>query len=434
MPYIIMVVSVIFVGLVIGYLGNGIHYLWGAPVCVVLALGFLAVMVRKISVPVRNAAALANDLAEGEGDLTIRLQANDRDELGELGTRLNVFIDRLSKIISEIRSGVKDTRKNSDQVCETMNNALTSVSEITAVIDEVKQTILGQAEIVLSISSTVEEMNGITKEQDDKINNQSRNVSKSSSAIEEMMANINSIADNLRKSSLEFGTLNTEAQSGRVAVEELKKTVLALNEQSDSVFEANQIIRNIASQTNLLAMNAAIEAAHAGETGKGFAVVSDEIRKLAEVSNAQSRIISENLKNLKDSIDLAVRNTDNTGTTFDVIFSSVDTVTRIEEEIKNSVEEQSEGSAQILEALASIRQSTDAVHSGSGTMLTGSNAILGEMSKLRSITEGVRDSAVDIARKAKDVEQMVSGSTKSVDETLESISCVESQVAIFKIN
>nr|WP_255949343.1 hypothetical protein [Brucepastera parasyntrophica] len=156
------------------------------------------------------------------------------------------------------------------------------------------------------------------------------------------------------------------------------------------------------------------------------------MRSLAEVSNSQSKIISDNLKKLKQSIDFAVKNTDETGLSFDTIYSSVDVVTSVEREIKSAIDEQSAGSTQILDALGNIRRITEEIHEGSGKMTRGSSAITGEMNKLLNITEHIKSSSVDIDRRAKDIEGMVYTSSKKIDESLTHIAGVESQVAVFK--
>nr|WP_255946544.1 methyl-accepting chemotaxis protein [Brucepastera parasyntrophica] len=260
----LLIIIIFIFGIILGMTGNLRDIFWVFPLAIIACLGFLYVIIKRISDPVKKASAVANDLANGDGDLTIKLAGNNKNEIGDLGTRLNTFTDSLSRIVTEIRNGVYESKSNSEEAQGAVNTALESVSEISELIESIKESIIGQSGSFISVSSTIEEMVLITKEQDEKIGVQSVNVSESSSAIEEMMANINSIAGNLQKSENEFNRLNTEVEHGRVKVQSLKDAVVMLNNQSDSVFEANKIIRNIANQTNLLAMNAAIEAAHAG--------------------------------------------------------------------------------------------------------------------------------------------------------------------------
>jgi methyl-accepting chemotaxis protein len=138
-------------------------------------------------------------------------------------------------------------------------------------------------------------------------------------------------------------------------------------------------MENIASQTNLLSMNAAIEAAHAGEAGKGFSVVAEEIRKLAESSKEQSDIISNVLKKIKQSIDKITNSTGNVLTKFEAIDSSIKIVTQQEENIRHAMEEQGQGSKQILDGISNvlkkIKESIDKITHSTGNVLTRFEAI-----------------------------------------------------------
>jgi methyl-accepting chemotaxis protein len=146
-------------------------------------------------------------------------------------------------------------------------------------------------------------------------------------------------------------------------------------------------MENIASQTNLLSMNAAIEAAHAGEAGKGFAVVADEIRKLAESSGEQSKTISAVLKKIADSIGVITNSTDAVLSKFESIDSGVKTVSQQEEIIRKAMEEQGVGSQQILEAVSRLTEISGQVKLESEAMSTGSGEVLDTSKTLEAITE-----------------------------------------------
>ncbi len=403
-------------------------------ICLFLVITTLMIMhARSVVRPIQQAINKIKDISEGEGDLTKKLEIQKNDEAGDLSKHFNKFLDKLSGIILNIKESVNQTTINGKKLFETMNKTEISTDEINNISNEIKEVIINQSTIIEEVSSTIEEIARTIENQDTKIKNQSTNVRESSAAIEEMISNIQSIANNLNNSTEEFNNLQKVITDGNNNIEQLKKTIITLYQQSDSVIEANTIIKNISSQTNLLAMNASIEAAHAGQSGRGFAVVADEIRKLAEVSDQQSKFISDNLKKLKKSIEEAVNISNKAGQSFEVIIKSVDTVTNLEQEIKNSINEQSSGSSQILQALSSISQITEEVHIGSNEMLGSNKAVISEISNLVNITEKVKDSAIEIVEKAKAVRQHVSESSDLLNLNMDNTKKVEEQVAMFKV-
>ena len=199
----------------------------------------------------------------------------------------------------------------------------------------------------------------------DKLNgqleSQSAAINESSAAIEEMVANTRSVSTTLSKNAENVKDLQEASAIGHSGLAEVATDIKEIARESESLLEINSVMQSIASQTNLLSMNAAIEAAHAGESGRGFAVVADEIRKLAESSSKQSKTIGGVLKKIKGSIDKITKSTDNVMTKFEAIDGGVKTVAQQEHGILNAMEEQSSGSAQIMQAISHVNNITGQV-------------------------------------------------------------------------
>ncbi|MCL2380551.1 MAG: methyl-accepting chemotaxis protein [Treponema sp.] len=190
------------------------------------------------------------------------------------------------------------------------------------------------------------------------VTEQSTAVTESAAAIEEMIANIQSVTNVLSKNTDRVKELQAASEVGHTGLNDVVIDIREIANESDSLLEINSVMENIASQTNLLSMNAAIEAAHAGEAGRGFAVVADEIRKLSESSSEQSKTIGAVLKKIKGAIDKITRSTDNVLDKFSAIDDGITTVAEQERGVLNAMEEQREGSKQVLEAVGQLSDIT----------------------------------------------------------------------------
>ncbi|MCL2277192.1 MAG: methyl-accepting chemotaxis protein [Treponema sp.] len=207
---------------------------------------------------------------------------------------------------------------------------------------------------------------------DEHVSEQSAAVVQASSAIEEMIANIQSVSSSLHKNTENVTDLQEASEIGHAGLNGVVTDIQEITRESESLLEINSVMENIASQTNLLSMNAAIEAAHAGEAGKGFAVVADEIRKLAESSSEQSKTISAVLKKIKLSIDAITNSTEDVLKKFDAIDEGVRTVAQQDKNILMAMDEQGQGSKQILQAMSRLNELTQGVKKEAHQMVENS--------------------------------------------------------------
>jgi iron only hydrogenase large subunit-like protein len=244
--------------------------------------------------------------------------------------------------------------------------------ELKNAIEEVKNTSLTQ---LAESDADVQQIQQVSQQMVDSVNT-------STAAIEKMVEGIQSVHEVLNANSGSMRALADATQTGKVSVEEITVLVGEIEKSSNGLSEMSTVIQQIASQTNLLAMNAAIEAAHAGEFGKGFTVVADEIRKLAESSGKEAKQISEVLKKVKSLIDSTFTKTVAVKEDIDNIVTLADTVSEQEAVVKNTVSEQSEGSQKLMESLQMMRSNTQSVEVA--------------VDKLRSSTESVKTAIQDI--------------------------------------
>ena len=276
------------------------------------------------------------------------------------------------------------------------------------------------------ITNNIDKLNG-------HVESQTASVSKSSSAIEQMIANINSVTSTLAKNARNVQELLEASEVGRTGLQDVAADIQTIARESEGLLEINAVMENIASQTNLLSMNAAIEAAHAGEAGKGFAVVADEIRKLAEGSSEQSKTISDVLKKIKNSIDKITRSTNAVLEKFEAIDGGVKTVSEQTENIRNAMEEQSAGSRQILEVIGQLNEITRLVKGGSEEMLEGSKEVITEGKNLEMVTAEITNGMNEMASGADQINAAVTQVNGISGQNRDTIGSLVREVSRFKV-
>jgi methyl-accepting chemotaxis protein len=265
------------------------------------------------------------------------------------------------------------------------------------------------------------------------INRQSISVSGSSSAIEQMIANVSSVTKTLVKNAENVNTLAQASENGRASLQAVSLNIQDIAKKSEGLMEINSVISRIANQTNLLSMNAAIEAAHAGDAGAGFSVVADEIRSLAESSAEQARMVSKALKEIKDSIDTMSKSTSIVLDNFADIDKGVRVVTDQEENIRNAMEEQGIGSQQILKSISELGEITQRVKNGSTEMLEGSKRILREEKNLTRTTQEITESMNRMAAGTEQIDLAISRVTESSEKNKDTIHMLVKGISKFRI-
>jgi methyl-accepting chemotaxis protein len=389
------------------------------------------ILSRSISNPLKHMVLVLNDI--GEGDLTRRLEANSRDEIGDMTASFNTTLDKIRNLIMMIREKAHSLSRTGRELSDNMNATAAAINEITANIQSMKNQVGNQGAAVEESGGAMKKISANIAGLNTRIDEQAESIAQSSSAIEEMLANIQSVTQTLVKNAGNVTDLADASGVGRTGLENVAADIQEIARESEGLLEINAVMENIASQTNLLSMNAAIEAAHAGEAGRGFAVVADEIRKLAESSGVQSKTISGVLKKIKDSIDKITRSTNEVLGKFAAIDGGVKIVSDQEENIRNAMEEQGQGSKQILDAVGRMNEITGGVKKSSEEMNAGSREVIATSQTLESITQEITNSLNEMVAGAEQINAAVGQVNEISDRNKSDIDELLQEVDKFKI-
>ena len=379
-----------------------------------------------------NSVSLALS-AYGRGDLQQRISVRRSDEIGEIASGVNEFADRLATIVRELKRSRDANVEIQRQLTQSSDTSQSRIAEITLNAAEIQELISALDANTDAVNDAFSRIAQEAEKLTASIEEQFTAVSQTTAGIEQMNSSISSVASITAAKRSSSGTLVERARDGSGQLQQTADSIQTLIAKIDSISEFVEIIQNVASQTNLLAMNAAIEAAHAGEAGRGFAVVADEIRKLAEQASTNSQATTANIQQIIDTIRTTAAASQETQTTFGEIEQEIEAVVNSLDEIAATTTQLSTGSNEILDAMQTLREVSSTVKNTADILESETTGARRTLEELAEKSTRVRTSSATIASKADETVSSIETVSQTAVRMGEATDDLSAQLELFQI-
>ncbi len=383
--------------------------------------------------PLRDIEKGIKNIATGNADLTQRLPETTNDEVGSVTISFNSFMERMQSIISDVKSSKLELIDSGRSLNSCIQDSTSNINDIVDSISDISGKIARQFESVEKTSSVIDEITGNIDSLERVVAHQAKGVESASGSIQKMLDSISDVNDQVENMAKSFYGLAQSAEEGIQKQKDMNDIISHIEEESKTLTQANSVIATIASQTKLLSMNAAIEAAHAGSAGDGFRVVAEEIRKLSDTSAYQSKTIREQLKIISNSISQVVSASQSSSQTFANLSTSIQSTDKIVNNIKVSMDAQMADGGAVDEALKVMKNNNEEVKSASAEMQVGNRMVIAEISSLKDVTDGIKVTMETMSHGAENIGRTghnLSEISSKMDESMERIG---NQIDAFKV-
>lgn len=377
-------------------------------------------------------ADLVNDLGS-KGDLSARIDISMIDDFGVLTSSINGLMSKLSQMITGLRNGTDSVAKSAKVLSDVSVSASAALVQMSESFNRVEQEDQKQNELILGVNKDIDNLKDSAGSIERSMADQSTSMQENSAAINQMAANIRSVAQMTQKADELSENLSKTSEKGNAMIAKAVEAIAEIQGSSQKVQEIVKLIQGIASQTNLLSMNAAIEAAHAGEFGAGFAVVADEVRSLATSSTKRTKDIQMQIKDMVSKIQSGVEAISEAGTAFNQIATNVQENTNLIQTITNAMEEQRIGAEETMKVTSSVCETLDRINNLTKQQSSYVENVKNAMETVVVSTQKVSDSISEGQKATEDINATVTEVEKMATENLSTVDSMKDQMSLFTV-
>ncbi|MFP3089752.1 methyl-accepting chemotaxis protein [Treponema sp. TIM-1] len=420
----------------VGLINRVVGPLMFGGIAILLVVFFLLLRFIVIT-PLRSTASVTASVSENlsskEADFTYQIPVKRRDEIGVITRSINGFIASLRSLMSQLKHAQNSLQEIGENLSDRSEESVQANARIMDAALAIKGQTEGQTRSLERTNEVLRDTVGALEGLNALIADQNQAVAASSTSVEEMANTINAVQIAIQELKNQFQSLVTVADSGKGQLEAVDKQIQAILAQSQSLVGANRVIAQIASRTNLLSMNAAIEAAHAGSAGVGFAVVAEEIRGLAENSQSQSQAIKQELTGIAKAVEDTVHISAASQEAFRLVSEQISATDSFIQHIDTAMEAQLGASGEIQKALERINAASSRVGATSTDMTGHMGDVKKEMDELTAIVQAIQQGIIGMGDSAQEVNKAAEAVLDLAKDTHRNIQIMEGTIGAFKV-
>ncbi|GAB1455260.1 MAG: methyl-accepting chemotaxis protein [Spirochaetia bacterium] len=381
---------------------------------VILSLATLIVVIVITLRSIRSGiSSLGSFIADvGAGDLRNLSGMDGKDEIGIIATSVDDLVHALRTLISDLKDRLDMFTQREHELIANIEETGAAVEQINGNIENNDKRLEAEFQAIVDLSRILEESSHGVGSLGSLLGRQNDILGSSASAIEQLIANVESIAKSAHEASKASAELKEMGSTGKARIHEVNESVQSIEQVSKNLSDAVGIIQDIAGRTNLLAMNAAIEAAHAGDSGRGFAVVAAEIRQLAEQSSTQAKDIAKNLSQVSKTVERVRDATQKVTGAFASIVERTEPLDNEMRLISDAIREQGANGSQLLDDLSGLKGISTAVSRSFDDMAQSNKDVLAKAEILKEANSAIFGSEKEILHGTAEIQAAVKDTTK----------------------